>query len=367
MRTIGVEEELLLVDPETGRPVAIAGSVLDRVRSSGSEETEDDEGAVEGELQQQQIEIGTPPCRSLDELGSQVRRWRHEAIGHAERAGARIVAVGTSPLAVVPTLTIKPRYQAMVANFGLTAAEQLSCGCHVHIGVSSEEEGVAVLDRIRVWLPALLALSTNSPYWQGTDTGYASFRSQTWARLPTAGPTEIFGSADRYHNYVETLLDTKVVLDEGMVYFHARLSHHLPTVEIRITDVCLEADDSVLIAALTRGLVETAARNWHAGAPPPPTDATLLRLATWRAGRSGLGDQLLDPVRATPSPAKKVIANLVEHVADALRDAGDDTIVAELLAALFSRGTGASRQRAWTEESSDLGAMVLRMADVTNP
>ncbi|GAA3700276.1 glutamate--cysteine ligase [Microlunatus aurantiacus] len=353
MRTVGVEEELLLVDPGTGAPVAVAGSVL--AASDG----------LEAELQQQQIEIGTRPCSTLTELAEQLRHWRSEAATAAEKVGARIVATGTSPVPVVPELTVKPRYRAMVEAFGLTTAEQLTCGCHVHVDVESAEEGAAVLDRIRVWLPVILALSANSPYWQGVDTGYASFRSQAWTRLPTAGPTDPFGSADSYRSEVERLLGTGIALDEGMIYFDARLSHHLPTVEIRIADVCLRRDDTLLVAALVRALVETAARDWRSGTPPLPVPTSVLRLATWRAGRSGLDGDLLDPVHGTPGPARRVVDDLLSHLRDALTDAGDHAVVTDLVAGLLARGTGALHQRRWVEENDNLGATVLRMAELT--
>lgn len=358
MRTVGVEEELLLVDPDSGVPVAVAGSVLAQADAQHAE-------LIEAELQQQQVEIGTRPCETLAELAEQLRHWRSEAAAAAERAGARIVASGTSPLPVTPELTPKPRYQRMVEAFGLTTAEQLTCGCHVHVGIESADEGVAAIDRIRPWLPVILALSVNSPYWQGVDSGYASFRSQAWTRLPTAGPTDLFGSAAAYHAEVDRLLHTEVVLDLGMIYFDARLSHHLPTVEIRIADVCLHRDDSLLVAALARALVETGVRAWRAGRPAPAVDTSVLELATWRAGRSGLDGDLLDPLAGRPLPARQALAGLLEYVGEALADHGDHLIVADLLEALLARGTGAVHQRRWSREKKNLGAMVLRLADAT--
>jgi len=354
MRTVGIEEELLLVDPESGSPVAVAGSVLAA-----------SDGELAAELQQQQIETGTRPCETLSELADQLAHWRSEAGTAAERAGARIVASGTSPLPVTPQLTVKPRYQRMVENYGLTTAEQLTCGCHVHVGVDSPDEGVAAIDRIRPWLPVILALSANSPYWQGVDTGYASFRSQAWTRLPTAGPTDPFGSAAAYHAEVERLLRTEVVLDRGMIYFDARLSHHLPTVEIRIADVCLHRGDALLVAALVRGLVETAVRDWRAGVPAPSVGTSVLELATWRAGRSGLDGVLIAPLTGEPRPMRTVLAGLLEHVGEALADLGDHRRVADLLEELLDRGTGALHQRRWVQQKQDLGAMVLRLADAT--
>jgi hypothetical protein len=201
----------------------------------------------------------------------------------------------------------KSRYLEMAHAFGITAAEQLTCGCHVHVEISSAEEGVAVLDRIGPWLAVLLALSANSPFWQGRDTAYASFRYQAWGRWPTSGPAEVFGTAEAYRETVRQMVGTGTLLDAGMVYFDARLSEHYPTVEIRIADVCLHADDAVLIAALARALVDTAARCWRAGGGSAGHQRTeLLRLAAWRASRSGLADVLLNPVTGLPEPAAAV-------------------------------------------------------------
>jgi carboxylate-amine ligase len=139
----------------------------------------------------------------------------------------------------------------------------------VHVQVADDDEGVAVLDRIRVWLPVLTALSANSPFWLGADSGYASYRSQAWGRWPSAGATELFGDAAAYRRLVGDVLATGTVLDDGMLYFDARLSASWPTVEVRVADVCLRAEDAVTLAGLTRALVETAARDAADGRPAP--------------------------------------------------------------------------------------------------
>ena len=251
----------------------------------------------------------------------------------------------------------------MAERFGLTVSDELTCGCHVHVGVDSDEEGVAALDRIRPWLAPLLALSTNSPFWQGVDSGYASYRSQVWLRWPSAGPTGLHHSPEGYREVVRTMLDSGTVLDEGMVYFDARLSRQHPTLEVRVADVCLDADDAVLVAALARGLVQTAADEWRAGTAPDPVRTEVLRLAAWRAGRTGIEDDLLDPATWRPAPAPAVLEQLVTHVTPALEDAGDLDTVRELLATVLARGTGAQRQRAMHARGADL-AEVVRAAVV---
>src|SRR6202000_2634536 len=240
------------------------------------------------------------PCLGLGELGQELRRCRSLAAQVAARAGARGAALATPPPPVAPHLVRDGRSLEMARAFGPTAYEQLTCGCHVHVGVSSADEGVAVLDRLGPCLPVLLALSANSPFWQGHDSAYASFRYQAWGRWPGAGPAGAFGTAEAYRQSVRQMMATGTLLDAGMVYFDPRLSEHYPTLEVRIADVCLYADDAVLIAALARALVDTEARRWRAGSAIPACRVETLRLATWRASRSGLDDVLVNPRTGLP-------------------------------------------------------------------
>jgi glutamate---cysteine ligase / carboxylate-amine ligase len=352
-RTIGVEEELLLVDADDAGPRAIAGRLLPA-----------DDG-IEAELQEQQLEICTPPTTDLGTLRTALVDWRQRADQLARSEGARIAATGTCPLPIQPQLMLKPRYRAMAEHLGLTSAEQLTCGCHVHIAVDSPDEGVGVLDRIRVWLPVLVALSANSPFWQGRDSGYASFRTQAWHRFPTAGPTPPLGTGAAYDAHVAALLATGVPLDEGMIYFDARLSRHYPTVEVRVADVCLRVGDAVLIAALVRALVSTAAREWATGRSALGGSAELIRLAAWRASRFGLTGQLIDPFRWAQRPAWEVVEALVDHVAPALAETGDDGLVSSQLELLRREGTGADVQRRLVAQGNDLADLVRALVEQT--
>ncbi len=346
---MGVEEELLLVDAGTGEIRSSADSVL---RSDVTEH-------LTGELQQEQVETGSRPTADLQDLLADIPMLRRQAAQAAARTGAAIAALGTSPVPVSPQATPHARYLTMVERFALTASEQLACGCHVHVSVADDEEAVAVLDRIRNWLPILLALSANSPYWQGQDSGYASFRSQAWLRWPSAGPTPLFGTPERYHSLVQRLIRSGTVLDDGMIYFDARLSANYPTIEIRTADVCRRPQDAVLIAALSRALVETASREWAAGQQPDDVPTQLLRVMGWRAARSGLTGDLVHPRTGRPREAAAVIEALMGHVRPALSDAGDEALVEELLADLLSRGNGAMAQRASFARTHDLLAVVL--------
>lgn len=347
LRTLGVEEEFLLLDPGTGRPRAVGTGVL-----AAWDGTEDADGAgLTGELHREQLETGTRPCRTLDELAAQLRATRADAVAAAAELGVAVAPLGTSPLPVEPTLSPSPRYARIAERFGITVDDQLTCGCHVHVAIGSAEEGVAALDRIRPWLAPLVALTANSPFWQGADSGHASFRSQVWSRWPSAGAYAPFGSAAGYRAFVDGVLATDTVVDEGMLYLDARLSRDHPTLEVRVADVCRDSDDAVLVAALVRGLVETAVRDWRAGLEIPDVRTEVLRLAAWRAGRWGTGASLLLPGEWRPAPAADVLGALVAHVADALDEAGDRTAVDALLSAVLARGPGAERQRAVWERT----------------
>jgi carboxylate-amine ligase len=241
----------------------------------------------------------------------------------------------------------------------------LTCGCHVHVSVDGDEEGVAVLNRIRVWLPVLSALTANSPFWEGEDTGYASFRSQAWHRWPSAGPNDLFADATEYHRVIDDVLATDTVLDTGMIYFDARLSDKWPTVEVRTADVALRVEDAVTLAGIVRGLVESAAREARAGAPAPDVRSEVLRAAAWRAGRTGLTGDLVHPLTGRPAPAADVLAALVDHIRPALAEAGDEQRMDDGIAALLRRGTGADLQRRIHRETGDLSAVVRTAVDVT--
>ncbi|WP_328923384.1 glutamate--cysteine ligase [Streptomyces sp. NBC_00190] len=372
MRSVGVEEELLLTDAETGEALAVCGDVLaaadrsaDRARASAEGDRDAPGHTFEAELQEEQVEFATKPVTEMDGLQEEIVLWRAEAARHAATAGALVVATATSPLPVRPSLTPGRRYEWAARQFGLTAQEQLTCGCHVHVSVESDDEGVAVLDRIRPWLPVLTAMSANSPFWQGEDTRYATYRSRVWNRLPSAGPTGVYGSADRYHAEVRAMVGSGVLRDEAMVYFDARLSASYPTVEVRVADVCLDASTPVLLAALVRGLVETAARSWRAGGPPPGTSTGLLRLASWQAGRSGLDGPLLHPETMRRTSPEDAVEALYRHVGDALADCGDDGRVRAGIAGLLERGNGARIQRALLRSEGDFANVVRHCARIT--
>ncbi len=356
-RTVGVEEELLLVDLSDGVPRPLGGPVV-----ATAEDDEADPagpGGIEKELKREQVELNSQPTGDLDALSTDLHGLRGRLSEAAGRHGLGLAALATSPIAVDPTPTRDARYERITREYGLTARELLVNGCHVHVSIGSRDEGVAVLDRIRPWLAVVTALTCNSPYWQGVDSGYASYRQRVWSRMPSAGPTEPFGDVAGYDRAVAQMISSGAAMDHGMVYLDARLAREYPTVELRIADVCADVDDAVLVAALCRGLVETAAREWAEGAPVPDVRLEVLRGAAWRAARSGVSGDLVDTLSADTAPATTMVERLVDHVEPALRAYGDLDRVWSTVRRLLDGGTGYARQRAaFAASDGDLVAVV---------
>jgi len=267
------------------------------------------------------------------------------------------VAVCASvPLAMdEPVISDNDRYRDMAETFGQVARRGTTCGMHVHVAIDSDEEGVRCIDRITPWLPVLLAVSSNSPYDEGLDTGYASWRTQLWSTWPSAGPTEPFGTVAGYRRAGERMIASGAARDAAMLYFDARLSEGQPTLEVRILDAVTDPQDVGLLAALVRALVETAVDGWPDAVPV--WRAEELRAARWRASRYGLADQLLDPHTHTLRPAREVLGRLVELVSTRLDAVGDSDRVAHGVERVLG-ATGAARQRAAFERTGSVEGVV---------
>ncbi|TQC40068.1 YbdK family carboxylate-amine ligase [Rhodococcus sp. WS4] len=335
--TIGVEEEFVLVDPVTGRPDLVGTTVAAAAAAVGID--------LQLELSKCQIETCTPVCAGVPALRRELGRSRFVAAEAAARSGSRLLAVGV-PLWCPPTgsVTDTPRYQRMAQRFGVLA-EQVICGCHVHVCVPDRDVAVQVSNHLRPWLPTLLALTANSPITGGADTGHASWRHLLWARWPSAGPPPYFRSAHHYDEVVAMLCESGSILDTAMVYWDVRLSAHLPTVEIRISDVPATVGETVLLATLIRALVTTALGAVAVGRPADPIGRDQLRAACWRAARDGLAGSGLDPGTRRLVPATQLVGQLLIHVRPCLEESGDYEHTRTAVAAVLAAGNGAVRQR----------------------
>jgi len=356
--SFGVEEEFLLLDPVGGRPVPAAPDLL---RLLGGE------AGVQAELMRFQFEIATRVCTSLAGLREELIRLRGLAASGAKMLGCLLVASGVSPYGTpgLTALTDDARYLQLARRYPRLTAEYGTCGCHVHVGVPSRDIGVQVLARLRPWLTSLLAISANSPIYGGRDTGWASWRYRIVARWPTARLPAVWPDAAAYDATVRHLIRHGAALDERSIYFHARLSPHYPTVEIRVADVCPDIDMTLLVAALARALVATALEEVNNRAPLPKLSPRALVPGLTAAARFGPAGTGVDPFTREPASQRDLLHRLLDHVSGSLESSGDQGYVSGLLALLASRSSGADRQRTLWRQGLDATAFVDALADRT--
>jgi len=349
--TIGVEEEYQLLEIGSGALVSRGRGVLAAAQRLAAEARARGQlaGQVQGELPLSQVECATAVCTSLDDVRRQLVDLRTLLREAASAEGCELAASGSPPIARVADQRADdedPRYAAMLREQGYLIDRQFIAGLHVHVGVPDRDRAVAALDRVRPWLPVLVALAANSPYWLGVDTGFASYRTVHWGRWPVAGAPPACGDAAGYDEVGQALMATGAIRDIGQLYWQARLSARFPTVELRACDVPLSVADSVALTGLGRALVRRTLADLDDGVPAPGVRAEVLRAANWRAARHGLRDCLVDPVSGEQRPAAAVVAALVDYVRPALEERGDRELVDSFVERLGTEGNGADRQRA---------------------
>jgi carboxylate-amine ligase len=351
--TVGVEEEFHVVDAKDLELCSAVRSVLGSARQRLGDQ-------VNPELLDPQIEVETSVCSTLSEVRGELSALRTKLASAAEDAGSRVLASGTHPFSGWERqgVTPKPRYRQLADDYGQLAREQLLCGCHVHVAVHDPQAIVEVMDRARPWLAVLLALSANSPFWEGVDTGYASYRTVVFGRWPTTGTPLPLGSRQAYDSLVEDLLASGVIRDVGALYWDLRPSARYPTLEFRVADVCPTVDETVMLAGLVRSLVRTchgqAVRDEAVDRPHPQ----LVGAARWRASHDGLEGNLVDLSGPGPVPAADLVERLLAVLRDDLEDHNEWEEVSSLVREQLARGSGARRQREIAEQRGGPAAVV---------
>ena len=351
--TLGVEEEYALVEAATGALADapdVAATAADLVGEAATKE-----------ISTSQLEIVTPVCTSLAQVRQELVRLRSAAVAAAEAHGCQVLAAGTHPFATWhdQRLTDGERYDRLEERWGILARQQLITGQHVHVGVPAGLV-VHVVDRLGPDLPVLIAMTASSPYWEGQDTGYASYRTQWFSRWPITGTLPPLGTRQAYDDMVARLVSSGVADDASHLYWDARPSVAWPTVEVRVADTSPLLDDAILHAALVRSLVRTAARDED---PVPVTHPEVVRVARWRAARDGLSGRLFDTRSASLQPAHDLVRALLARLREDLEELGDWDEVCLLTEQLLERGTSADRQRAVWERTGSLQAVVRSLTD----
>ncbi|MFF5448040.1 glutamate--cysteine ligase [Streptomyces sp. NPDC012888] len=364
--TVGVEEEYFLVDPATGWIVPAAAGAVAAAAAAGHGET------IGSEFTLYQIESRTRPCTGLAELRSDLEAVRGAATEAAHAVGTRLCASGTPVLGrVAPdTLADHPRYRAGREQFRGMSADFAISAQHVHVHCPDREAALLIGNHLRPWLPTLVALSANSPFHEGGDTGYASWRSVIRLRFPCLGPPPYAASLGDAERIARTVAAAGAMLDPAMPFWDVRPNPRLPTVEVRCMDVVAELDDAVALTALVRGLVRVAAEAVRSGDPGPRTGAEVVRAAYWNAARDGTAGTAVDLRDFRLRPARDLVGALLEHVREPLEDAGELAFVTARLTALAGSpanagATGAAVQRAAAAGPEGLRGAVARLVRTT--
>lgn len=351
--TIGVEEEYQLVSPGSGELRSRARDVLEV----------DWSGDLVPENQQTMLEIGTRVCDSAAQVGRELGRLRMQVASAADAVDLRMVAAGIHPFSRWEQQTRTPgdRYRRILERYGRVIRTEQIFGMHIHVALPERTDRAVVMNRVRAYIPHLLALAASSPIYEGEDTAYSSYRTILAQRLPHAGPPPRFPSEPEYRRFVDLLMNTGAIVDEYTLYWSIRPHPEYPTLEFRMTDVCPRVDDAVAIAAFVRALVASAAEG-SLNAPEvwcsESASDEILRHNLWSAARYGLGALRVDPAVAEgKEPLRDSVRRMVDQVGGTAQALGDGEALAGI-DAILARGNGADRIRAATAECDGLPRLV---------
>ncbi|MDT5067960.1 MAG: glutamate---cysteine ligase / carboxylate-amine ligase [Mycobacterium sp.] len=356
---IGVEEEYFLVDPRSWTPRPAGAQVVATARETLTDR-------VCGEFTQYQVEVNTPPCADVKALRANLFGLRTAAAAAAAASGGlRIYASGTPVVAGCAPGAVgdHPRYRAAVQQYRTMLDDFAICAVHVHVHQPDAEVAVLVGNHLRPWLPLLVALSANSPFDQGRDTGYASWRAVIRSRFPCLGPPPYVASVSHQRQLAEAMAESEAMLDADTPYWDIRFNTRWSTLEIRSMDVNADIDDTVALAVLVRAMVVVAAARVEAGDPGPRPCSELLRAAYWRAARDGWSGSGIDAMSGRIMPAAVQVRRLVDFVKPVLQAYGEFDLVTAFVRRLQARGGGAERQRASAMRN---GVLISVVDDLVN-
>lgn len=349
--TIGIEEEFQVVDPETRE----LRSHVSEIFHKGGEGVM---SRMKPELHQPVVEVGTTVCRDIRAAANEVYETRTSLAKMARQNGLRIAAAGTHPFThwADVGLTYNPRYEKLVHDFQMVARANLIFGLHVHVGIEDRELQITVMNQARYFLPHILALSVNSPFWLGRETGWLSYRCKVFDKFPRTNIPDFFGSWSEFRDYSELLVRTNCILDGGQIWWDVRPHHRFETLEYRICDIPLRAEETMTIAALfqaiTAKLVVLRSRNLTFR----PYRRSLIMENKWRAARYGPRSKLIDYGKQAEVEYGALLEELLEFVDDVVDDLGSREDV-ERAREIVARGTGAERQLEVFRATEDLKAV----------
>jgi len=357
--SIGVEEEFQIVDPETGELKAHIQELLPLGQALLGDQ-------IHAEMLQSVVEATTHICYNIGEVRSEITRLRKAMSLMLAKAGLRMVAAGTHPLSHWQQQAITPndRYRVLEEDMQDVVRSILIFGLHVHITVPGRNRMIEIMNEVRYFLPHILALSTSSPFWLGRVTGLKSYRTIVWQGFPRTGIPEHFASWDEFENYVELLIKTNCIDNGKKIWWDVRPHPTYNTLEFRVCDMPITADETIALAALFQALVVKLYKLRENNLGFRLYNRSLIQENKWRAARYGLDGKMIDFGKSQEVPTRHLIEELLDFVDDVVDELGSRAEL-QTIRRILRIGSGADRQLAVYQETNSARSVVDWLCDET--
>jgi carboxylate-amine ligase len=358
--SIGIEEEYQTIDPET---YDLRSHINAEIIAKGRRQLDE---RVKSEMHQSVVEVGTGVCRTIREARADIVNLRQAMVELAQSNGLLLVAGATHPFADWRVQDIYPdeRYLQVVEDMQLVARSNLIFGLHVHVGIEDRDTAIHLMNQIRYFLPHLLALSSNSPFWLGMNTGLRSYRCKVFDKFPRTNIPDTFASWAEYETFVNLLVRTNCIDNAKKIWWDVRPHPFFSTLEVRICDIPMRVDETLAIAALIQATVAKLYKLHSRNQGYRMYSRSLIMENKWRAARYGINGEMIDFGLESEVPAKELIREYLEFVDDVLDELDSREEVA-YIETMLQRGTGADRQLRVFEETRDLRQVVAYMVEET--
>lgn len=358
--TLGIEEEFQIIDPQTRE----LRSQINKIFENGKISLKDQ---VKVEMHQSVVEVATNICKNIQEARQEVVHLRGAVAELADKNGLVIGAAGTHPFSrwQDQLITQHPRYESVVNEMQEAARSNLIFGLHVHVGLENRKIGLHIMNAVRYLLPHIFVLSTNSPFWEGRDTGFKSFRVKIFERFPRTGLPEAFHSVGEYDAYIDLLVKTGCIDNGKKIWWDLRLHPFFETIEFRLCDIPMLVDETVALAALMQALVAKTYKLMKSNLEFRSYKRALISENRWRACRYGLEGKMIDFGKEEEVSTKDLILELMDFVDDVVDELGSREEL-NRIHKILSDGTGADRQLKVYQETQDLTKVVDYIVEQTN-
>ena len=358
--SVGIEEEYQTIDPVT---FDLRSHIAAEIIAKGKRQLDEQ---IKAEMHQSVVEVGTGVCRNMKEARADIVNLRRQMVNLAQSNGLLLVAGATHPFADWRVQDIYPdeRYLQVVEDMQLVARSNLIFGLHVHVGIEDRDTAIHLMNQIRYFLPHLLALSSNSPFWLGMNTGLRSYRCKVFDKFPRTNIPDTFASWAEYQTFVNLLVRTKCIDNAKKIWWDVRPHPFFSTLEVRICDIPMCVDETLAIAALIQATVAKLYKLHSKNQGYRMYSRSLIMENKWRAARYGITGRMIDFGLEQEVTTKDLIREYLEFVDDVLDELDSREEVA-YIETMLERGTGADRQLKVFEETGDLRQVVAYMVEQT--